>query len=300
MDTTLKQRILGVVVLVGLLGFCLTVLLHNTKTEPHIQKINTHPAFAQSMPTVETPNSVFTKPAETPSAPITPTTTIPTITLPSNTKTSNTEKQNKSATQNITDIQKTMPVQTAAIPTPVILSTPTTTSATPHSTGTAVKAPEHIETQNAASIEHPEMNLTGGSPTSSATSAMLVTTPSTTPSTTPAEKPHHKQHHHREVIAAKSEHRKQTAKSSAAAGDKKNNMVQVGTFSIRANAETLVDKLHRKGFVAVGEKMKTSKGEMTRVIVGKKGLDHAEAETLRKSLEKSIGINGIIISHSKN
>lgn len=292
MDTTLKQRILGVVVLVGLLGFCLTVLLRNTKTQPHIVKINTHPPFAQTMPTAETqnvaslqqvPNSVFAKPATTPASPATTNTT--------------TQKSPNMQTHNGTIIQ------TAAAPTPVIVSTPAGSTVTQPviqptqnaETQKVAKTQNVAETQNVASLQQPEANQAA-----EVTSKAAVTTTPTTKLAPSHERSHHRQRHHHAVVSDKSLHKKESSRTTATAGDKKNLMVQVGTFSLPANAETMVDKLHSKGFSAIAEKMKTSKGEMTRVIVGKKGLNHAEAETLRKSLEKSMNLNGIIISHAKD
>lgn len=299
MDATLKQRILGVVVLVGLLGFCLTVLLHNTKTQPHIVKINTHPPFAQTLPAVETqniappqqtPNSVFTK-STTPSTPPSTSTATKTQTTPS------------VETQNIASAQENVgSVQTAAAPTPVILSTPATPTAPAVAKSDIQAAPNNAETQNltktqniaktqnVASLQQPDV-------TPATTQATLNTAASTTPISTPTPTHQsHKQHHSH--MTAKPTH-KESSQKAATAGSKENLMVQVGTFSIATNAQTLVKKLHSKGFSATAEKMKTAKGEMTRVIVGKKGLDHAQAETLRKSLENSMKLNGIIISHAK-
>jgi len=321
MDATVKQRILGVIVLVGLLAFCLTVLLRNTKTQPHIPKINTHPPFAQTMPPAPAPNaiqsdSVFAKPAAMPPA----------------------KTQNE--TQNIASLPSQ---QKDTIPAPVAIAPAPITPATPIVAQPVLQAPKENETQNipktqnmdkpknaqtknidkpqdptqnVAPLQQADLDLSGPTASASATSATLTTpasatpttpsqpttTPVPTPTTAPATaettvaattvKPHHKQPHHQVI--------KETSKSSASAGSQKNMMVQVGTFSLSANAAALVDKLHSKGFSATSEKMKTSKGEMTRVIVGKKGLNHAQAETLRKDLEKSMSLNGIIISHAKD
>jgi len=75
-------------------------------------------------------------------------------------------------------------------------------------------------------------------------------------------------------------------------------VVQVGTFTVHANAESLVNTLRKKGFTATAQKMTTAKGEMTRVIVGGKDLNRSAAATLQKKLETSMNLKGYIVSHS--
>lgn len=70
--------------------------------------------------------------------------------------------------------------------------------------------------------------------------------------------------------------------------------VQVGTFSNRENATALVKALHGRGFAATTQSVKVKHGEMTRVVIGEKGLTRKEAESIKLRLNKSLHLTGII------
>jgi cell division septation protein DedD len=275
MDTTLKQRIVGIFVLIALLGFCLTVLLRNTKTiQPHVAKIDTHPAMLQTLPLASTsapvPEPTSIKPAgpadtapadKSALAPLSPKSLLAgikpapvTIVLPVPAANTNTVKPAAEKTD--------MPVPDAAV--------------------SAVSPPKTNTVETAlppAAVVPSEIPATAQPPVSLKTkNADMPASPK------PAS-------HKRHIVS--------TPSSGSALAGQKDLVIQVGTFSIAGNAQTLVDKLRARGFSAQAQKIKTSKGEMVRVIVGKKGLNYAQAEALRQELAKSMTLKGIIISHAK-
>jgi len=72
--------------------------------------------------------------------------------------------------------------------------------------------------------------------------------------------------------------------------------VQVGSFSKRANAMRLRDKLRRKGYTAFVERLE-SRGQLVyRVRVGPE-VKRSKAEKLQKEIRSALKINGLVVSH---
>lgn len=72
--------------------------------------------------------------------------------------------------------------------------------------------------------------------------------------------------------------------------------VQVGAFAAAADATALRDKLRSAGFNAFTESVRTDKGTLTRVRVGP-AMTRAEAEQLKSSVQAKLGIAGIVRPH---
>lgn len=72
--------------------------------------------------------------------------------------------------------------------------------------------------------------------------------------------------------------------------------VQVGAFAAAADATALRDKLRGAGFNAFTEAVNTDKGTLTRVRVGP-AMTRAEAEQLKASVQAKLGIAGMVRPH---
>lgn len=72
--------------------------------------------------------------------------------------------------------------------------------------------------------------------------------------------------------------------------------VQLGAFSVAAEAEKLRERAQAAGFNAFVEQVRTDKGTLSRVRVGPV-LDRAEAERLKAQVAARLGINGFVQSH---
>lgn len=72
--------------------------------------------------------------------------------------------------------------------------------------------------------------------------------------------------------------------------------VQLGAFSVSAEAEKLRERAQAAGFNAFVEQVRTDKGTLSRVRVGPV-LDRAEAERLKAQVAARLGINGFVQSH---
>lgn len=73
-------------------------------------------------------------------------------------------------------------------------------------------------------------------------------------------------------------------------------VVQLGSFSKRANALALEKKLRRHKFAAFVELVKTKKGAIYRVRVGPE-VKRDKAEQQLKAIRKKLKINGVVMSH---
>jgi cell division septation protein DedD len=72
--------------------------------------------------------------------------------------------------------------------------------------------------------------------------------------------------------------------------------VQVGAFAVAGDASALRDKLRGAGFNAFTEAVNTDKGTLTRVRVGP-AMTRAEADQLKASVQARLGIAGIVRPH---
>ena len=72
--------------------------------------------------------------------------------------------------------------------------------------------------------------------------------------------------------------------------------VQVGAFAAVADATALRDKLRGAGFNAFTESVRTDKGALTRVRVGP-AMTRAEADQLKASVQSKLGIAGMVRPH---
>jgi cell division septation protein DedD len=72
--------------------------------------------------------------------------------------------------------------------------------------------------------------------------------------------------------------------------------VQVGAFAAAAEATALRDRLRGAGFNAFTESVTTDKGTLTRVRVGP-AMNRAEADQLKASVQAKLGIAGIVRPH---
>ncbi len=73
-------------------------------------------------------------------------------------------------------------------------------------------------------------------------------------------------------------------------------MVQLGSFGRKGNAVKLRDTLRASQYPAFLDERKGEKGTIWRVRVGPE-LDKATAERLRKELERSTGLKGLLVRH---
>lgn len=74
--------------------------------------------------------------------------------------------------------------------------------------------------------------------------------------------------------------------------------VQLATFSKQSNADSLVAKLRKNGYIATANKIKTNTGVAYKVLVGQ--VDKKEqALALQKKLASIVQINGFIVSTSQ-
>lgn len=74
-------------------------------------------------------------------------------------------------------------------------------------------------------------------------------------------------------------------------------VVQLGSFGNAANAMALRDKARSKGFAAFVEQVKVENGALAyRVRVGPE-LKRENAETRKAEIRKSLGIDGVVMSH---
>jgi cell division septation protein DedD len=299
MDTVVKQRVLGVIVLVALLGFCLTVLLRGNKTpQPHLAQINTHP------PITQTTSAMINDTAEN------LTTSQPSAnagTMPSSKTTASVSSNNSAFAGTAADLTApaatptTAPAESAnpAQSGPISASSQTQVNPSPQTSAqNTVPTADNITTKpaTAASLPAANMNL-GSSSSASARASYSDVSPqqreeaaTTSSSAAPAVSSHHR----KASVAKVSAHPSSASTSAVGSGL----VVQVGTFSVHANAETLVETLRKKGFAATAQKMTIGKGEMTRVIVGGKGLSSSEAHALQAKLEKTMNLKGFVVSHT--
>jgi cell division septation protein DedD len=81
-----------------------------------------------------------------------------------------------------------------------------------------------------------------------------------------------------------------------AAASKTGFAVQVGAFAAAAEATALRDRLRGAGFNAFTESVTTDKGTLTRVRVGP-AMNRAEADQLKASVQAKLGIAGIVRPH---
>jgi len=72
--------------------------------------------------------------------------------------------------------------------------------------------------------------------------------------------------------------------------------VQVGAFSDKADADGLVARLKKAGFIGFSEPVKTASGTLYRVRVGPE-ITRAEAEQLRTNVSNKLKLDGIVVSH---
>lgn len=71
-------------------------------------------------------------------------------------------------------------------------------------------------------------------------------------------------------------------------------VVQVGSFSEQANAETLMKKIQTAGFPAYLTTAKTSKGKLIKVLVGPEILK-SSADKMQVKLAQTLGVKGIVV-----
>lgn len=73
-------------------------------------------------------------------------------------------------------------------------------------------------------------------------------------------------------------------------------VVQTGSFAVEAKASALVEKLRQSKYPAYMEKVQGASGTLFRVKVGPE-LDRGRAEQMQKQIEASTGLKGIIVPH---
>lgn len=72
--------------------------------------------------------------------------------------------------------------------------------------------------------------------------------------------------------------------------------VQVGAFSDKADADGMVVRLKKAGFIGFSEPVKTASGTLYRVRVGPE-ITRVEAEQLRTNVSNKLKLDGIVVSH---
>ncbi|QKT04601.1 SPOR domain-containing protein [Ectothiorhodospiraceae bacterium 2226] len=73
-------------------------------------------------------------------------------------------------------------------------------------------------------------------------------------------------------------------------------VVQMGSFSVRRNADGLSDRLQANGYDAFVETLETPRGPVYRVRVGPSET-RAQADTLREALHTELGMQGLVLRH---
>jgi cell division septation protein DedD len=325
MDTTLKQRILGIIVLVALLGICLSVLLHHNKNAdrsrmPSISKSTAAtPAIVSTTSSLlNSANSANMTPANTnvfdsdiPGASSTATPNTPAATQAASQPSAATATQSSAAFNEATPQSPSQPVVNNKVnPATVATSTIKPIARPPSSASTQdMTAQINATTANATATTNSDdayASLPNNTNSSPATAI-----PTNTIRNAVAHKtiPHAhttkaiKTTSHKKVPAVQHATVVNTAPHTAISSTQKAGpdfVVQVGSFTLPANAETLADKLRAKGFATNVQKYHTAQGDMTRVVVGKNGLDHTQTETLRHQLQTEMQINGFVVPQNTN
>ena len=284
MDRTMKQRLLGIIVLLALLGLGLTLLLHKDKSVEATQEvIHTHPGLPAA------PTSLTTAPMTSPATE----NTLPPAPVPEGAPAAvNAAKLNTSASPaRIEAAAAANPELARTAPKPALASTakpaptPTTSASTlPTSTSGQLRINQPVQLVPAAAGENAQ--------TQAAPEVAARAVPAQNPG-----KPKSAKRALTSATASAAHHAKiktRTAKTTSAG--EKYWAVQLGSFSERANAEALVTKLKGQGIPAAAEKLPTVKGEMTRVLAGKR-LTRAEAEKLQSRLNTEFKLKGFLVPH---
>lgn len=94
--------------------------------------------------------------------------------------------------------------------------------------------------------------------------------------------------------AAKKAIIKKSKKTKTAKMKKEYWSVQIGSFSNQARVQKLIADLHKKGFRVYMQKITTSKGTLTRILVGRE-TSRAKAIKIAKRIEASMKIKGQIV-----
>lgn len=317
MDTTAKQRVLGIIVLIALLGIVLTVLLHNSREE------NARATSIASSTPASTPTTANTTAITETSTSDQNLNNINTalnsevqaqqnaqaannsLTLEQQASENSTNSTNSASSEiasaSIANSNSAIDLSHSTEITPPAKSAPLATKTPIEKT---IKKPtantvNNTNHSNSDSISIPTIKSTLPPVTVKPLSSEAHTSPAkptapTTASVTPAPSTFHAAHESLPATSTTSAATPASANSSASTS-KDDVTVQVGTFDVPDNAIDLVKKLKAHGFIARTEKVSTDKGEMTRVTVGPMAQTESAANALNEKLKSEMNISGIIV-----
>lgn len=309
MDIKLKQRVLGVIVLIALVGIILSVLLHNNKQAP----TNNASSQVASVPAMTADNSNAAAPAPTTDPNLNNVNDA--LNTADNQNQTQLEAQAQAAQIQQAEAQAaaTAAAQTAAqaqatqaaaaqvtssVDASAANTTPVAPAATTPDATPAPAAPTPVAAiPTAAPSDSNDVNIPAITPTVPPVTvpAAATTEAATTIAAPEKEAAKVKHHHHHEAAKAAEENAAPAVAATTATTGEKNWTVQAGSFDEASHATELVKKLKAHGFEATAEKIHTSKGEMTRVIVGHADQTDASARELVEKLDKTMSLKAAIV-----
>lgn len=299
MDTKLKQRILGVIVLISLLGICLTILLHNNKDNAQIesQVVKTTPPSDNGASSFKVSDGNLIDDSSSQSV-------IRPQDNSTDTSSNNKVLPSTSSTNTPTEVETSGTTKSTSKYADVNSSTNAEDSTNvsvsdnlKQDTNLADKTKTAI-TDDILSAEDAGMVVKKDIVKKTVTSKNRVTdhqslnTIKTAKVATLIPSKQDEQAKHVKISAVKKYKNDVKVKPISL---NKVWQVQAGSFSYNANAETLVENLRKHGFTANVQKIHTANGIMMRVIVGESALDRHSAETLKLRLDKVMHLKVIIV-----
>ncbi len=312
MDTTAKQRVLGIIVLLALLGIVLTVLLHNSREDRARATVASQSAATNAAATnteINTSdqnlNNINTALNNEVQAQQAAQAANNSLSIPNSNN--QTLEQQASGNSAITAAPSSIANSNSSI------DINNTTAITPHKTSSAINHTTQIAaptitpttnttTHNSDSVSIPAIKSTLP-PVTVQTSQALSSTPkkqSTIHASIPKTKTIvEKSSAHTATttpVAQSISHETSASLATTTATNSKDFTVQAGTFDVPDDAINLVKTLKAHGFIARTEKVSTDKGEMTRVTVGPMAQTEDSAKALNEKLKSEMHISGMIVS----
>ncbi len=274
MNLQLKQRIIGLFVIIALLSIFLPVLFHNTHPLSKL-KLSGKVPKAPSTPSVQ-----IQLPQPIPADTANNDQTAQPGTQPQNFNNAATQNTQPAMQQNTQPAMQqntnNTPANTAEKQTPTTPATitPSTNPATAANSDTATANTNTQQANNTANTPTPP-TITPSTPTT-ATTPRATTTPTQTNASNAIENPN--------LVAS-------TLPTPTAW------VIQLGTFSQKPNANRLVNKLRQKGYNAYIRSTTNSAGnQLTRVFVGP-NINKNRLQQVSQQLRNQFKLNGVIIKY---
>ncbi len=304
MEEKIKQRLIGVLVIIGALFIILPFLFHNSRPTLSQQTPSTAvPAIAVALPAAATTPSTAATTSSTQqvaqAVPVTQatqpsSTTDVTSTTPTTVSTTSTQTDAVASTSTLPST-----TQAATIPTTSVSSsgdTASTTSVSGTSGDTASNTPVTTTTANDSTIaaikeQSPSTStdefsdaspaaLTTGQANEGPTQNTLVTAEAVQQTVTAPAKP--------KQVVAKRQHHHVVRRA-----EQKGWVIQLGVFADHVNANHLIAKLHKRHFEAYAHSMRENNRTLVAVLVGPESNLH-KTELLKRRLQTDFHLNGEI------